>query len=154
MGRTDEASLLIHAPAARVWAALADPQALQVWLPPTGMTGRVEHFDLRTGGSYRMVLTYRDPGVGKSTADSDVVQGRFVAVGDGDRILQAVDFVSDDPDFAGTMTMTWSLAVRGSSTLVTFRADDVPPGIGALDHARGLTDSLVGLARYLERPNR
>jgi uncharacterized protein YndB with AHSA1/START domain len=154
MVRTDEASLLIHAPAARVWAAFADPQAWQTWLPPTGMTGRVEHFDLRTGGTYRIVLTYRDSGAGKSTADSDVVQGRFVEVGDGDRIVQAVDFDSDDPDFAGTMTMTWSLTARGPSTLVTFRADDVPPGIGAIDHARGLTDSLVGLARYVERSNR
>lgn len=154
MGRTDEASLLIHAPAARVWAAVADPQSLQAWLPPTGMTGRVEHFDLRTGGTYRMVLTYRDSGAGKSTADSDVVRGRFVEVRDGDRIVQAVDFVSDDPDFAGTMTMTWSLTARGSSTLVTFRADDVPAGIGTIDHARGLTDSLVGLARFAERPDR
>src|SRR5689334_9794585 len=101
MARTDEASLLIHAPATQVWAAFADPRALQAWLPPTGMTGRVEHFDLRTGGTYRMVLTYRDSGVGKSTADSDVVQGRFVEVGDGHRIVQAVDFVSADPDFAG-----------------------------------------------------
>jgi len=154
MVRTDEASLLIHARAARVWAAFADPQAWQTWLPPTGMTGRVEHFDLRTGGTYRIVLTYRDSGAGKSTADSDVVQGRFVEVGDGDRIVQAVDFDSDDPDFAGTMTMTWSLTARGPSTLVTFRVDDVPPGIGAIDHARGLTDSLVGLARYVERSNR
>ena len=46
--------------------------------------------------------------------------------------------------------MTWSLTARGDATLVTFRADDVPPGIGTIDHARGLTDSLVGLARFLE----
>jgi uncharacterized protein YndB with AHSA1/START domain len=151
MGRTDEASLVIHAPTARVWAALVDPRALEAWLPPTGMTGRVEHFDLRTGGDYRIVLTYRQPGPGKSTADSDVIRGRFVEVVTGDRLVQAVDFLSDDPDLAGTMTMTWSLAARGGATLLTFHADDVPPGIGALDHAQGLTDSLVGLARYLER---
>lgn len=154
MGRTDEASLLIHSPAAAVWAAFVDPSALAVWLPPAGMTGRVEHFDPRAGGEYRFVLTYRESGSGKSTADSDVVQGRFVEVVAGDRLVQAVDFVSDDPDLAGTMTMTWSLTARGGSTLVTFRADDVPPGVGAIDHARGLTDSLVGLAGYLGRRHR
>jgi len=154
MGRTDEASLLLQAPVDRVWAALVDPQALQIWLPPTGMTGRVEHFDPRTGGTYRMVLTYRDPGTGKSTSDSDVVQGRFVEVVTGDRLVQAVDFVSDDPDLAGTMIMTWSLTARGGATLATFRADDVPAGIGTIDHARGLTDSLVGLARFLDADGR
>lgn len=101
-----------------------------------------------------MVLTYRDSGSGKSTADSDVVDGRFVEVGGGQQVVQAIDFVSDDPDVAGTMTMTWSLSARGPSTLVTFRAEDVPAGVGAIDHARGLTDSLVGLARYVERPDR
>jgi uncharacterized protein YndB with AHSA1/START domain len=151
MGRTDEASLLIHAPAERVWAAFVDPRSLRAWLPPTGMTARVEHFDSRPGGTYRIVLTYPGPGAGKSTDDADVVEGRFVEVVAGRRLVQAVDFVSDDPDVAGTMTMTWALTPRGGSTLVTFRADDVPTGIGALDHVRGLTDSLVGLARHLAR---
>ncbi len=154
MGRTDEASLLIHAPAERVWAAFVDPGSLTAWLPPTGMTGRVEHFDPRPGGTYRIVLTYRDPGAGKSTDDSDVVEGRFVEVLAGRRLVQAVDFVSDDPDVAGTMMMTWALTPRDGATLVTFRADDVPPGVGALDHAQGLTDSLVGLARHLARSAR
>jgi uncharacterized protein YndB with AHSA1/START domain len=118
------------------------------------MTGRLEQFVPRTGGTYRLVLTYREPtaGTGKSTADSDVAQGRFVEVVPEIRMVQAVDFVSDEPDLAGTMTMTWSLIPQGGSTVVTFRADDVPSGIGAEDHAQGLTDSLVGLARFLGRP--
>jgi len=62
-----------------VYAALTDPDALAVWLPPGGMTGRFEFFDLRPGGSYRMVLTYRDESsAAKTTADSDVVDVRFV----------------------------------------------------------------------------
>ena len=34
---------------------------------------------------------------------------------------------------------------------VEFRADDVPDGISAEDHAAGLTSSLTNLATYLER---
>ena len=60
MSRTDRASRVIAAPPGRVWAALVDPGALMAWLPPGGMTGRFERFDLRPGGSYRMVLTYAD----------------------------------------------------------------------------------------------
>ena len=57
MGRVDRASFLIHADPARVWDALARRDALEEWLPPTGMSGRFEHVALREGGSYRLVLT-------------------------------------------------------------------------------------------------
>jgi len=149
--RTDQTSRLIAAPPAQVYAALVDPDALTSWLPPTGMTGRFERFDLRAGGSYRMVLTYEDASSapGKSTADSDVVEGRFVDVEPGARVVQAVDFESDDPAFAGTMTMTWSVSDVEGGTLVDVRADDVPDGISAEDHAEGLASSLANLAAYL-----
>ncbi len=51
MPRTDTATRVVSAPAARVYAALTDPDALAVWLPPDGMTGRFEHFDARPGES-------------------------------------------------------------------------------------------------------
>src|SRR5438132_12538543 len=81
------------------------------WLPPGGMTGRFERFDARPGGSYRMVLTYPDASgaPGKATADSDIVEARFADIVPGERVVQAVDFVSDDPAYAGTMTMTWQV---------------------------------------------
>ena len=109
MPRTDRASRVIAAPPGRVWAALVDPEALMAWLPPGGMTGRFERFDARPGGSYRMVLTYSDASgaPGKATAESDIVEARFVDIVPGERVVQAVDFVSDDPAYAGTMTMTW-----------------------------------------------
>lgn len=33
---------------------------MERWLPPSGMTGEMLHFDFREGGSYRMRLTYAD----------------------------------------------------------------------------------------------
>ena len=152
MSRTDQASRVVAAPLRRVYDALIDPDVLAVWLPPAGMRGRFERFDARAGGSYRMVLTYEDASSapGKSTADSDVVEARFVEVEPGVRVVQAVDFESDDPAFAGTMTMTWSVNDVDGGTLVDFRADDVPTGISAEDHAAGLTSSLANLAAYVE----
>jgi hypothetical protein len=67
-----------------------------------------------------------------------------------DRVVQAVDFVSDDPAFAGTMTMTWSVRAVPDGTVVEFVADDVPSGITAADHAAGMGSSLEQLARYVE----
>ena len=52
---------MIAAPGGKVYAAVVDQQALLAWLPPSGMTGKFERFDLRPGGSYRMVLTYARP---------------------------------------------------------------------------------------------
>src|SRR5918992_6229047 len=98
MARTDTASRVIAAPPNRVYAALVHPEALTAWLPPVGMSGRFERFDARPGGSYRLVLTYADASTarGKITADSDIVEARFLEVVPGVRVVQAVDFVSDD----------------------------------------------------------
>jgi len=141
------------APPGRVWAALVDPEALLAWLPPAGMTARFERFDARPGGSYRMVLTYADASgaPGKATADSDVVEARFVDIVPGERVVQAVDFVSDDPAYVGTMTMTWEIASAEAGTRVDIVAEDVPDGISAEDHAAGLSSSLANLADYVEQ---
>jgi uncharacterized protein YndB with AHSA1/START domain len=144
---------VIAASRERVWAALVDPGALLAWLPPGEMTGRFERFDARPGGSYRMVLTY--PGAsgapGKATADSDIVEARFIDIVPGERVVQAVDFVSDDPAYAGTMTMTWQVTPVEAGTRVDIIAEDVPDGISADDHATGLASSLTKLAAYLQR---
>jgi uncharacterized protein YndB with AHSA1/START domain len=149
--RTDHASRVVAAPVERVYAALVDPAALTAWLPPDGMTGRFERFDLRPGGGYRMVLTYGTPSTdAKSTSGSDVVEARFVDVVPDRRVVQAVEFVSDDPRFAGTMTMTWAVSPAAGGTRVDIRADDVPDGIAAEDHAAGMASSLANLAAHVE----
>jgi uncharacterized protein YndB with AHSA1/START domain len=116
------------------------------------MTARFGRFDPRPGGSYRLVLTYTDPATssGKATSDSDVVEARYVDVVPGVRVVQAVDFPSDDPAFAGTMTMTWEVTPVEGGTRVDITAEDVPDGISAEDHAAGLASSLDNLAGFVE----
>src|SRR4051794_35081763 len=120
MPRTDAASKVIAASAEKIYDAWCDADALIAWLPPAGMTATFDRFDLRTGGSYRMVLTYEDPtpGAGKSTADSDIVEARIVEVVPDQRLVQEVDFISDDPAFAGTMRMIWQATPVDGGTLV------------------------------------
>lgn len=152
MPRTDRCARLIAAPVTRVFNALIDRTALETWLAPNGMTAMFERFDPTPGGSYRLILTYADPtgSVGKSSADSDIVEARYVDVVHNDRVVQEVDFVSDDQAFAGTMTMTWAVHAADGGTTVDFVADDVPAGISAEDHVAGLASSLENLARYVE----
>lgn len=137
----------------RVYRALIDREALLAWLPPSGMDGRFETFDLRAGGSYRLVLTYADASSapGKATADSDIVEARILELVPGVQVVQAIDFVSDDPAYAGTMTMTWEITPVEGGSRVDIRASDVPSGISAEDHAAGLASSLDNLASFLEK---
>ncbi len=152
MPRTDRASRLMDAPVRRVFDALVTREALESWLPPGGMTGRFERFDPTPGGSYRLVLTYASPTTsqGKSSANSDIVEGHYLDIVPDTCVVQAVEFIADDPKFAGTMKMTWRVQEEPGGTRVEIVADDVPDGISAEDHAVGLASSLDNLARFVE----
>jgi hypothetical protein len=63
-----------------------------------------------------------------------VVEARFIEVVADQRVVQAVDFESDDPGFAGTMTMTWAVDSVRARTRVRITAADVPAGISAEEH--------------------
>ncbi|MFZ3492543.1 SRPBCC domain-containing protein [Streptomyces sp. 5.8] len=159
-GRTDRVARTVAAPRAAVYAALLDRESLEAWLPPDGMSGRIEQWDPRPGGGFRMVLTYLDPaasaaagpgaGPGKASAATDVVDVRFTGLVPPERVVQQAVFESDDPSYAGTMTMTWHLAASGEGTEVTVTATDVPPGIDRVDHEAGIASSLAHLASYVE----
>ncbi|MFI1016149.1 SRPBCC family protein [Streptomyces sp. NPDC020965] len=152
MQRTDRASLLIAAPRATVYDALLDRESLEVWLPPVGMSGRVERWDPRPGGGFRMVLCYLDASdsPGKASDATDVVDVEFADLVPPKRVVQRAVFVADDPSFAGTMTMTWDLTTVDEGTEVTVTATDVPAGIGQADHEAGIASSLANLASYVE----
>ncbi|WP_017597383.1 SRPBCC domain-containing protein [Nocardiopsis lucentensis] len=150
--RVDRASRVVRASAEAVYAAMTAAEALRTWLPPEGMTGRLDRFEPRPGGGFRMELTYLDPGAGrgKSSEASDVVEVEFVELVPGERVVQRAVFASEDPAFAGTMTITWSLADHSEGTLVTVAATGVPEGIAQTDHETGLASSLANLAAYVE----
>ena len=135
-----------------MYDALVDRAALEAWLPPDGMRGRIEHWDPRPGGGFRMVLTYLDPAgaPGKTSDATDVVDVGFAELVPGRRVVQTAVFQADDPAYAGTMTMTWHLGAAGGGTEVTVTATGVPPGIDQTAHEEGIASSLAHLAAYLE----
>ncbi|MDG4799299.1 SRPBCC family protein [Micromonospora sp. WMMD980] len=153
MSRIDRASRTIASTPAAVYDALLRRDALEAWLPPQGMRGRIEQWDPRPGGGFRMVLTYLDPtdSPGKTSDTTDVVDVGFADLVRPARVVQTAVFQADDPAYAGTMTMTWHLAAAGAGTEVTVTATGVPPGIDQAVHEEGIASSLANLAAYVER---
>ncbi|WP_274426863.1 SRPBCC family protein [Chelativorans sp. YIM 93263] len=151
--RTDRASLLIKASPRATYRAFVSPDALVEWLPPTGMKGEIFAFEPRAGGAFRIALIYEAPDpsrAGKTSDDTDIVEGRFVELVENERIVQAITFEADDPAFAGEMTMTWSLIAVPGGTEVTITAKNVPTGISKEDHDAGLNSTLANLAAFVE----
>lgn len=150
--RIDTAQRLVHGSVEAVFAAFADPSAWIEWLPPTGMTGRIETFEFRNGGVFRLILTYSDPiEVGKAGGNEDVVEGHFADLIPDQQMVQLVTFPSHDPAFAGTMRMTWTLTPDPQGALVTITAEDVPQGISAADHKTGMESTLANLDRFVSK---
>jgi uncharacterized protein YndB with AHSA1/START domain len=116
------------------------------------MTGQVHEFDPRVGGRFRISLTYqhaeRSP-PGKTSADTDTVQGRFVEL-TSEKVVQIVEFESQQPEFAGEMTITATYTDAPGGTQVTMLCENIPKGIRPEDNEMGCRESLQKLAALLE----
>jgi uncharacterized protein YndB with AHSA1/START domain len=151
--RTDSGSRVIRASPQTIYRALLDPQAVASWRPPAGMKAHVYAFDAREGGTFRMSFSYTgaDHAVrGKTSDDADIFEGRFAELVADERVVEVVTFETDDPAFAGEMTVTTSLRAVSAGTEVTIRCDNVPEGIRPEDHREGITSTLENLAAFTE----
>lgn len=156
-GSSTRVSRIIRAPRKAVYRACLDPDALAIWRVPDNMEGHMHAFDAREGGVFRMSLTYRDPQQspgGKSSHDTDTFQGRFVELVPDEKIVEAIEFESRDPGFAGEMKITTSLADAAGGTEVTVLCQDIPAGIRPEDNETGCRQSLDKLASLLESGKR
>lgn len=150
--QTHTASRTILASPRAIFRAFVDPEAMVSWRPPKGMTAKVFAFDPRPGGSYRMAFIYPESehGRGKTSADADVFEGRFVELVPDEKIVEVVSFESGDPAFQGEMTVTTTLTPVRDGTKVSFTAANVPPGISEADDRAGMESTLKNLAMFIE----
>ncbi len=137
----------INAPCSQVYQALIDPHAVATWMVPDGMTSQVHEFEARIGGRFRISLTYDAPtATGKTTAQTDTYHGHFVELVPNEKVVETMEFESDDPAMRGAMTVTFTLtAVDGGTDLLAVH-DNVPPGVAPADNELGWRIALDKLA--------
>ena len=150
--RIDRAFRVVAAPCERVFQAFIKPDQIVRWLPPAGARAILDEFEPTPDGRFRMTLVFGGGGSekGKTSENTDTVDGKFLEVVPPHHIVQQFTFVSDNPSFAGTMRMTWTLAERTEGTLVGVAAENVPEGISPEAHQVGMASSLENLATYVE----
>jgi len=141
----------VNAPRADVYRALLSARAVAAWRVPVGMTSRVHVFDARGGGSFRISLTYDEPGqTGKTAAHTDTYHGRFVKLVPNERVVEVTEFETDDAAVRGEMTITFTLTDAGRGTDVLAVHDNLPPGLSRADNETGWRMALDKLAAFVE----
>ena len=134
-----------------MYAALVDPGAIARWRVPAGMSSVVHEFEAREGGRFRISLSYAAPdAVGKSAAHTDTYHGHFAELVPGERVVEVLEFETDDPALRGTMTMTTTLADAGDGTDVVMLHEGIPAGVSAGDNEVGTRMALANLAALVE----
>lgn len=126
----------------RLYRAFVDPDAMAKWLPPNGFTGKVHHMDARVGGSYRMSFT------NFATGSSHTFGGTYLELQPGERLRYTDRF--DDPNLAGEMVTTVSLARVSCGTELVLVQEGIPDAIPTEACYLGWQESLVLLARLVE----
>ncbi|MFC4907651.1 SRPBCC family protein [Actinomadura gamaensis] len=141
----------VKAPRAVVYRALLDAEAVARWRVPAGMSARVHRFEPREGGEFRVSLTYDAPGVaGKSSSRTDTYHGRFAELVPDERVVEVLEFETDDPALRGAMTMTTTLSDVDGGTEVVIVHEGVPDAVSPADNKTGTRMALDNLAALVE----
>jgi len=141
----------VHAPRTEVYRALIDPQAIEQWRVPNGMTSHILEFTAREGGSFRISLTYDRPtGTGKTTDQTDTYHGHFVKLVPNEQVIEVLEFETDDPALQGEMTITFTLTNAEGGADVLGVHENLPPGVSPADNETGWRMALDKLAAVVE----
>ena len=143
---------LIKASPDKLYHAFTDPTALEAWMAPGEMTGKVHSFDLSVGGGYIMSLYYPENSAqpnGKTTDREDRYTARFITLQEHKKIVMSIHFDSGSPGFVGEMIMEVRFERQGTATLVTIVFTNLPLGVRPEDNEKGTEQSLDKLEQYI-----
>lgn len=145
-------SKIIRATREKIYNAFIDKKALEFWLAPNNMTGKIYDFEAKVGGAYNMSLFYLDSETeGKTSENEDRFSAKFVELKPDAKIVQTINFQSDKNELTDEMTMEVFLEEgENNSTKVTIVFKNIPKGINPKDNEKGTEQSLEKLARYVE----
>jgi len=142
MSGTVKLHRVFKAPAARVYRAFIDPDAMVKWLPPNGFTGKVHEIDPRVGGSYKMSFT------NMTTGNSHSFGGEYLELVPNEHIRHTDKF--DDPNMPGEMQTTITFKPVMVGTEVNIVQEGIPDMIPVEMCYLGWQESLNLLAMLVE----
>ena len=144
MGTTGTVKLhrVLTAPAARIYKAFLDPEAMAKWLPPHGFTGKVQSMDARVGGSYRMSFT------NFSTGSSHSFGGEYLELVENERIVHTDKF--DDANLPGEMRVVIALKPVMVGTELSIEQSGIPAAIPVEACYLGWQESLQLLGQLVQ----
>jgi uncharacterized protein YndB with AHSA1/START domain len=126
----------------KVYRAFTDADALARWLPPYGFIGKVQHFDARVGGTFKMSFT------NFGTNMSHSFGGEYLELVPHERLRYTDKF--DDPNLPGVITVTVTLKKVMCGTELNVVQEGVPAVIPAEMCYLGWQESLEQLAKLVE----
>lgn len=149
---THKTSRVILAKPGAIFRTLLDPETIPAWRLPSGVTARIEHFNSRPGGTYRIAFQQSPDGSEPNGSNKVevVVNGRFAEILPGERIVESVRFDIANPPSQGKLSITTMLEQIKDGTKVTMTAEDVPSGISEGDFRAGMDAMLRKLANFVE----
>ena len=154
MIRTTRADRYIQAQRECVYKLLIDAQAIRQWKVPHGMSSTVHQFEARVGGAFRISLTYHSPNsAGKTSAHTDTYHGQFVTLVPFERIVETMEFETNDPLMRGHMTITYTLSQWGGGTHLVVVHEGIPAGVALSDNELGWRMALDKLKTLAENPS-
>lgn len=144
MGTTGTVKLhrVLTAPAARIYKAFLDPEAMAKWLPPHGFTGKVHSMDARVGGGYRMSFT------NFSTGSSHSFGGEYLELVENERIVHTDKF--DDANLPGEMRVVIALKPVMVGTELSIEQSGIPAAIPVEACYLGWQESLQLLGQLVQ----
>ncbi len=150
--RASKNTKVIRATKENVYNAFTNPKALEYWLAPNGMTGKIHDFNLKIGGGYEMSLFYNDDKIaGKTSGNEDRYRATFVELKPYEKIVQTIHFQSDKSEFTDKMIMEVLLdEVENRATKITVIFKNIPTGVDPKDNETGTEQSLEKLEKYIE----
>ena len=142
----------VQAPRRVVYQALVSADAIANWRVPDGMRSTIHEFNPTEGGSFRISLTYDAPdAAGKSSAHTDTYHGSFVTLVPDEKVVEELEFETDNPAMRGTLTMTTTLTDAGGGTDIVILDDGLPDAIPAADNELGTRLALDNRAKLIQR---
>lgn len=133
---------VLRCPPERAYRAFLDAEAMAKWLPPHGFTCRVESFEPRVGGGFRMAFT------NFGTGQSHSFGGQYLELVQDERVRYSDRF--DDPDLPGEMQVDVRLKPVLCGTEIEIEQAGIPEAIPVEICYLGWQESLQQLAALVE----